>query len=151
MIMSISTLCFHTGRCHWVFRFCLLICLIGAGVACSSGHSATVGRASGDNWQVWQIIEMKTGRVLSQDEWLKNLPSYDIVYLGEEHHNHYHIDAAVKILNGLMTAGIRPAIGMEMFGWDGQSSLNDYLVRPDQAESDFLRSEERRGGKECKA
>ena len=136
--MSGSTPCFHAGRCHWVFGLCLLMCFIGTTVACSSGRRATVGHASGENWRVWEVIETKTGRILPHDEWLKNLASYDIVYLGEEHHNHYHIDAAVKILNGLMAAGIRPTIGMEMFGWDGQSSLNAYLVRPDHAGSDFL-------------
>jgi uncharacterized iron-regulated protein len=73
------------------------------------------------------VLEAKTGRVVPYNEWLITLSGNDIVYLGEEHHNQYHIDAARKLLDEFLAAGLRPTIGMEMFGWDGQPALNAYL------------------------
>ena len=48
------------------------------------------------------------GRLLQQE----------VIYLGEEHHNRFHIDAALSLLNRLTGAGRRPIMAMEMFGWE---------------------------------
>lgn len=91
-----------------------------------------------EKWQPWQIIETKTGKVLSFPEWLKNLERYEIVYVGEEHYNSHHIDAAISIMSGFITDGIRPVLGMEMFSWDGQAALNDYLFNQALDRTAFL-------------
>jgi uncharacterized iron-regulated protein len=67
------------------------------------------------------------------DEWIETLSRYDIVYLGEEHHNPFHIEAALKILRSLVDRGFRPVLAFEMFGWDGQAALDRY-VAPDDSE-----------------
>jgi uncharacterized iron-regulated protein len=72
------------------------------------------------------------------DKWIETLSGYDIVYLGEEHHNPFHIEAALKILRSLADRGLRPVLALEMFGWDGQAALDRY-VAPD--DSDVNRQE----------
>ncbi|OQW36751.1 MAG: hypothetical protein A4E19_21210 [Nitrospira sp. SG-bin1] len=94
--------------------------------------------AADEGWQPWQILDTQTGRVVPFSEFMTNLERHDIVYLGEEHHNPYHIQAALKVLDQLVADGIEPTIGMEMFGWDGQPALDDYVATPQPATKEFL-------------
>jgi uncharacterized iron-regulated protein len=80
--------------------------------------------ASFHEWQVWEV---KTGRPVAVEPWLAGLASHTIIYVGEEHRNRWHIDAALKILHALTDKGLRPAVALEMFGWDGQEALTRYL------------------------
>ncbi|HEY5931912.1 MAG TPA: ChaN family lipoprotein, partial [Nitrospira sp.] len=91
-----------------------------------------------EGWKPWQILETETGRVIPFSELMSNLKGYDIVYLGEEHHNPYHIQAALKVLDQLVTDGIEPTIGMEMFGWDGQQALDGYVATAQPVTNEFL-------------
>jgi len=104
------------------------------------GCTATLGtdQVTPMQWQAWQVIETKTGRLMSFPEWLETLESQDIVYLGEEHYNRHHVDAAVRLLSAFMADGVRPAIGMEMFGWDGQPAVDGYLSHRIQRTPEFL-------------
>lgn len=112
----------------------LLVFPIGCAAERDSGFRAAVD----EGWQPWQILETQTGRVLPFPEFIMNLERYDVVYLGEEHHNPYHIQAALKVLDQLVTDGIEPTIGMEMFGWDGQPGLDDYLATTQSVTDEFL-------------
>lgn len=89
-------------------------------------------------WQPWHILETRTGRTIPFAEWLKTLEQHDVIYLGEEHHNSFHIQAALKILDQLVADGIEPTIGLEMFGWDGQTALDDYVATKRPANNEFL-------------
>ena len=71
-------------------------------------------------------------------QWLEGLATYDVIYLGEEHHNRSHIDAALTVLRSLMSQGRRPWLAMEMFGWDGQPALARYLRSEESIRSEFL-------------
>jgi uncharacterized iron-regulated protein len=66
------------------------------------------------------------------------LATYDTIYLGEEHHNRFHIDAALTVLRALMDQGRRPVLAMEMFGWDGQAALDHYLASQTPVREEFL-------------
>ncbi|MFM8552022.1 MAG: ChaN family lipoprotein [Nitrospiraceae bacterium] len=79
-------------------------------------------------FQEWQVWEVRTGRVISVDELVAALSQLDVVYLGEEHHNHWHVEAALRVLRKLSSQGLRPALALEMFGWDGQAGLDRYLA-----------------------
>jgi uncharacterized iron-regulated protein len=122
-----------------------LVCRLGvvlfalvALAGCAPGHQAALDSDREVEWQPWQVIETQTGRVVSTPEWLKDLEQYEIIYLGEEHFNKHHIEAALRILDRLVSDGIRPTIGMEMFGWDGQPALDDYLSNDRFGRSEFL-------------
>lgn len=116
----------------------IILCVLMTGSGCLPERQVIVEAGKEAAWQAWQVLETKTGRVLSTAEWLKGLEGYDIVYLGEEHFNRYHIDAALRVLDQLVSAGLHPTIGMEMFGWDGQQALDDYVSKDQSTRSEFL-------------
>jgi uncharacterized iron-regulated protein len=76
--------------------------------------------------------------MLSTSQWLNELTLYEVVYVGEEHYNAYHIEAALRIVEHLRANGVTPVIGMEMFGWDGQGALDEYVSNKNLSKSDFL-------------
>ena len=55
----------------------------------------------------WQVIDTATGQPVSLDQWAALLLQQDIIYLGEEHHNRFHIDAALTVLRRLKAEGVR--------------------------------------------
>ena len=65
----------------------------------------------------WQVIDTATGQPVSLDQWTALLLQQDIIYLGEEHHNRFHIDAAMTVLRRLKAEGRTPVLAMEMPGW----------------------------------
>lgn len=76
----------------------------------------------------WQVLEARTGRSLSFEDLIGILSTQDVIYIGEEHHNRFHVMAAVKILEALVSQGRRPAVALEMFSWDVQPALTRYLT-----------------------
>jgi uncharacterized iron-regulated protein len=125
-----------------IFATLKVLLVIGAScftVACMSGGSA---RPSEDGhhalYKEWQIINTETGQPVSFDQWAALLLQQDIIYLGEEHHNRFHIDAALTVLRRLKAGGRTPALAMEMFGWDGQAALDQYLSGSDMNRQEFL-------------
>lgn len=116
-----------------------LVALLIFSIGCAGGERG--GYLDGgvdEGWQPWQILETQTGRVLPFSEFITIVERHDIVYLGEEHHNPYHIQAALKVLGQLVADGIQPTIGMEMFGWDGQPALDDYVTTTQPVTNEFL-------------
>jgi uncharacterized iron-regulated protein len=87
----------------------------------------SLGSAERSALQVGQIIETKSGRVLTFEDWLAAVAASTVIYLGEEHRNRSHIEAAVRILDALQARNRRPILALEMFSWDGQSALDRYL------------------------
>lgn len=86
----------------------------------------------------WQVLEVQTGRAIAFDEWVKVLVLQDVIYLGEEHRNQWHIEAALKILQAMIHSGRQPVLAIEMFGWDGQSALNQYVTNAEITRDQFL-------------
>ena len=124
---------------------CTLTFVVGAlwgTVACTSGGSAGSSASSREEratlFQEWQIIETATGQPVSLDQLTALLLQQDIIYLGEEHHNRFHIDAALMVLRWLKAGGRTPALAMEMFGWDGQAALDRYVSGSDMNRQEFL-------------
>ena len=69
---------------------------------------------------------------------MSRLRQQEVIYLGEEHHNRLHINAAMSLLNQLSRAGRRPVVAMEMFGWESQPVLDRYVQGNDLSREDFL-------------
>jgi len=116
----------------------LLTGLLAFPVGCAAERDGSLRSVVDEGRQPWQVLETQTGRIVSFSELMTKLEQHDIVYLGEEHHNPYHIQAALKVLDQLVADGIEPTIGMEMFGWDGQPALDGYVATPQPATTEFL-------------
>ncbi|MFO0768965.1 MAG: ChaN family lipoprotein [Nitrospiraceae bacterium] len=89
-------------------------------------------------WSAGQVIDTKTGTAVPRSEWEKALAQYDVIYLGEEHHNSHHIAAALEVLQAMLDQGRQPTLAMEMFGWDGQPALDEYLRSTEASRDHFL-------------
>ncbi|MDH5741095.1 MAG: ChaN family lipoprotein, partial [Nitrospira sp.] len=120
------------------FGLSLLICLLVFPMGCAVEHAGGLGSNVETGWQPWHILDTQAGRVISFADLVKDLEQQDIVYLGEEHHNPHHIEAALKVLNQLVADEIEPTIGMEMFGWDGQSALDSFVSTTQPVTNEFL-------------
>jgi uncharacterized iron-regulated protein len=111
-------------------------------VACTIGGGARPSAALQDGrhalFKEWQVIDTATGQPVSLDQWTALLLQQDIIYLGEEHHNRFHIDAALTVLRRLKAEGRTPALAMEMFGWDGQAALDQYIFGSGVNRQEFL-------------
>ena len=86
----------------------------------------------------WQVIDVKAERPVLFEEWVATLLEKDVVYLGEEHRNQWHIEGALRILRALLQHGRNPTIGMEMFGWDGQAGLDQYVSEEITSRDQFV-------------
>src|SRR5712691_4676350 len=86
----------------------------------------------------WQILDAKAGRMVGFEDLMAALLTADVIYIGEEHSHHSHIEGALRILQALVDRNLKPALGLEMFGWDGQAGLDHYLAEPDMAPEQFL-------------
>ncbi|MBS0169244.1 MAG: ChaN family lipoprotein [Nitrospira sp.] len=130
-----------TGMRRWnriggVLAIALL--LVGLWGCQTKGPAAVPTVQPWSDWAPGQLLDTKTGLAVPMDKWLEQLTGYDVIYLGEEHHNRFHIDAALTVLRLLTDRGRRPVLAMEMFGWDGQPALDAYLASKDAARGDFL-------------
>ncbi len=90
------------------------------------------------DFQEGQIIDTATNERVSLEQLLEKLLDQEVIYLGEEHHNRFHVDAAVLLLQRLSAAGRRPTLAMEMFGWDGQTVIDRYLSSTEATPQDFV-------------
>ena len=86
----------------------------------------------------WQILDTKAGHVVGFEDLMASLLTMDVIYIGEEHSHRSHIEAALRILQALVDGNRKPALGLEMLGWDGQAGLDHYLAAPDMAPDQFL-------------
>ncbi len=133
---------FATRAIFVTFKALVIVGALWFTVACTSGGGARSSAASQDGhhalFKEWQIIDTATGQPVSLDQWTVLLLQQEIIYLGEEHHNRFHIDAALTVLQRLKAEGRTPALAMEMFGWDGQSALDQYVSGLEMNRQEFL-------------
>jgi uncharacterized iron-regulated protein len=90
-------------------------------------------------FQEWEILDGKSGESVAFSDWMTVLAGQDVIYIGEEHRNRWHIEAALKIFRAMIEKGRRPALAMEMFGWDGQPALESYVSGEIADRSAFLK------------
>ena len=125
-----------------IYKVLLVVGALLFTMACTSGGGAKSSTSSLDGhhalFKEWQVIDTATGRPVTLDQLTALLLKQDIIYLGEEHHNRFHIDAAVTVLRRLKAEGRTPALAMEMFGWDGQAALDQYIFGSDMTRQEFL-------------
>ncbi|MGH7259357.1 MAG: ChaN family lipoprotein [Nitrospiraceae bacterium] len=120
---------------HLVLVTCLIVAAPAALVADEPSRPPASPPPSFQEWQVWEVT---TGRPVALEPWLAGLASHTIIYVGEEHRNRWHIDAALRILRALTAKGLHPTVALEMFGWDGQDALTRYLSNTPISRDQFL-------------
>lgn len=130
-----------TGMRRWYsvgVVLAMAVLFVGLGGCHTKGPAAASTVQPWSDWAPGQLLDARTGRAVPTGQWLEQLTGYDVIYLGEEHHNRFHIDAALTVLRSLTDRGRQPVLAMEMFGWDGQSALDGYLASKDAGRADFL-------------
>jgi uncharacterized iron-regulated protein len=85
-----------------------------------------------------QIIDTASGRSVTIDQVMERLGRQEVVYVGEEHHNRFHILNALALLTRLTSESRRPMLAMEMFGWESQALIDRYLAGDDLGRPEFL-------------
>lgn len=107
--------------------------------ACTAGEPASSQFVQNrERFHEWQVINAVSGQVIRMDDVMRELALQDVVYLGEEHHNRYHIEAALQVMRGLIERGRKPGLAMEMFGWDSQPALDRYASGQERDRSVFI-------------
>lgn len=122
-------------------RLPVWLCFLMLSGACSFYSQEAIPPISSSQVSAWKegnILETRTGRVVSFDELLRNIGQQEVVYFGEEHHNPVHVASALKILKHFADTGRQPVLAMEMFGWDSQQVLDQYVAESNLAMGDFL-------------
>ena len=100
--------------------------------------SSGSGNTPASSFRAGDIVETASGQVISLEQLMIALLTQEVIYLGEEHHNHFHVESALTLLNQLLRAGRRPVVGMEMFGWESQPLLDRYVRGDEVTRHDFL-------------
>ncbi|HKN85791.1 MAG TPA: ChaN family lipoprotein [Nitrospiraceae bacterium] len=114
------------------------ILLLGFLIVCST-HSSAAEEPSSRHFDVWQILDVESGHPIPFEQWITVLSTQDVIYLGEEHRNEWHIEAALQVLRGMIENGRHPVLAMEMFGWDGQAALTQYGTNAGLSRDGFLK------------
>ncbi|HXH85933.1 MAG TPA: ChaN family lipoprotein, partial [Nitrospira sp.] len=113
-----------------ILRILFMFCSCLALGACAEDGLSRVRSAAGitpAEIREGQIIDTTTGRSVSIDQMMERLGRQEVVYVGEEHHNEFHIKNTLSLLNRLTSESRRPMLAMEMFGWESQSLIDRYL------------------------
>lgn len=116
----------------------LLIGLLWMTAGCAATDASVSPTPPSTEFREGQIIDTANGQFISLEQLVSHLLQQDVVYLGEEHHNRFHINSALSVLNGLSAAGRRPVVAMEMFGWDAQPLLDRYVGGAELSRQEFL-------------
>jgi len=89
-----------------------------------------------DRQQGLRLYDINQGRTISLSEAIPALKQNRIILIGEHHNNNRHHEAQLTIIRALKEAGVRVAVGLEMFRSDSQQAL-DHWVDGAMAESEF--------------
>lgn len=86
---------------------------------------------------VGKIWDVRAAAFVAEVELLKHAAGARFVLLGERHDNPDHHRLQARILEGVVKAGRRPAVVLEMLEIEQQALVDQYLARPDATASGF--------------
>lgn len=121
----------------------ITILFFGPLILCASWAELFAGTeptAPPPTFEAWLVLDVQTAKPIVFDTWVESLVEQDVIYLGEEHRNQWHIEAALKVLRAMIDRGTRPVLAIEMFGWDGQPAIDRYMGNADMPREQFLKA-----------
>jgi len=86
---------------------------------------------------IGQIVDLKKGKVLHFEQFIKEIASKEIIFVGEVHDNPEHHLIQIQIIQALIDHDGPVTVAMEIFQKPQQPSLDQYL-KGDLTEEDFL-------------
>ncbi len=92
-----------------------------AAMKASKPARATIPGVSG-HFKIGQILDLKTGKVLSFDQLIDQIASKEIIFIGEVHDNPEHHLIQAQILQALMNRFSPVTVAMEFFQKSQQSA-----------------------------
>jgi uncharacterized iron-regulated protein len=106
----------------------LLMCVIslGSAMGCTTSQAMDPKPA----FETGQIYDVSRQKLISFEELLSHVLAADVIFIGEEHYTPSHLEAAQKILHALLAHHRQPVLAMEMFSWDAQPALDQYIQDP---------------------
>ena len=107
------------------------------GMKISLPPMATIPGLSG-HFRVGQIVDLRSGNVLSFEQLIDQITSKDLIFVGEVHDNPEHHLIQVQVLQALLGCCAPVSVAMEFFQQPEQEFLDRYL-RGELTESEFLR------------
>jgi len=122
---------------HWRH---VAIGILWCGLVALSGTAACASSPSPQTFEIGQLWDGKSGHLTSLETVTPALLNADIIYIGEEHYTPSHIQAALEMMDILLSHSRTPALAMEMFSWDGQMALDQYRERKITSQKKFLRA-----------
>jgi uncharacterized iron-regulated protein len=81
--------------------------------------------------ELGQIHNVAEHTLVTIDDLVPQLLAADVIFIGEEHYTPSHLEATQTILNILLAHQRQPTLAMEMFSWDGQPGLDQYIHNSD--------------------
>jgi uncharacterized iron-regulated protein len=121
------------------FIFVLIFSSVAGGCSVKKPQMPPLASVEGvaRHFVVGQIIHMESGNLLSFEEFIDQLESNKLVFIGEVHDNPEHHLIQVQILQALMAQKNSIAVAMEFFQKPQQEFIDRYLAGA-SAEAEFL-------------
>jgi len=76
---------------------------------------------------IGKIINAKTGTSTNFKSLIKDISTYDVIYLSEKHNNPAHHDFQGKVIQALINSGVKPIIGFEFFSMEDTADLLNFI------------------------
>ena len=76
---------------------------------------------------IGKIINAKSNQAINFDSLIKDISTYDVIYLSEKHDNPEHHHIQQSIIRRLIKNGLKPTIGFEFFSMENTPDLLNFV------------------------
>ncbi|MBU8849850.1 MAG: ChaN family lipoprotein [Desulfobacterales bacterium] len=76
---------------------------------------------------IGKIINTKSSQPVNFESLIRDISSYDVIYLSEKHDNPDHHHLQQRVIHRLIDNGLKPSIGFEFFSMDNTPDLLNFI------------------------
>lgn len=76
---------------------------------------------------IGKIINTKSNQAIDFESLIKNISTYDVIYLSEKHDNPEHHHIQKRVILGLIEKGLTPTLGFEFFSLEDTPDLLNFV------------------------